>query len=824
MKYRWALLIISLCLAFLLRIWGLDFGLPFAFHPDEHQYVDVALKWYEAGWFDVGFINPPLFTYVLVTVFWPWVTLSPVGLSSQWVSNAYYFARLWSVIFGILTIALAYPAGKLLRNRKTGLVALVLVAGLFLLGRESHFAVNDTAVTFFVFLAIYFCLCLYNRPRLSNYLLAGISIGLAISTKLTGGVVVLSLITAHLFVSNRNRVGFWPGLRSSNLWLSISVIIITFFIIDSHIFWRWSQFIESIMEHLQFGVQGYKGLQMSPANGWIFYGGVLGWGMGWLMLLAAIAVMGYVIWRRDPQGIIVAISPLALFFLLGAQKNLFARFILPAVPPLVVLVALGLIWLERRWSLFQQKPKILWPLLVGILIFQPLTNLIWFDHLLTLPDTRQLATDWVIGQFSEDTVIARQGYSIFPTTLFLQNTWPYKMIYLDERGPTKDNIDHYLASKANLIAVSNFIFDRRRADNLEEEARLNQLAFLEEQATLVKEFNPYRNEADSGWFYLDQLYGPAGETLIRVNPGPLIKIYRLPYESQPYSLEMPPIANPVNANFDNQLTLLGYDLPSRRSSPGGSFPLTLYWQAADRMDKTYVIFNHLLDSQQQNWGGYDRWPQETANTNLWHPGEVVVDAFSLPIAVDAPDGIYTIDIGLYDQVDPTGTPLTLFENGSPTGSNSVRIGPVKVGKTPPDLVLSSGVAPQTPMSVDLGDPPVIRLLGYDLVQEFEALQLTLYWESLAQTSYDWTIFSHLRNRANETVAQGDVLAGGGRYSSSLWDANEKIADSITIKLTPEIPPGEYSLVVGLYDLNTGVRLTVPNSVHNEIILTTVQKP
>jgi hypothetical protein len=44
---------------------------------------------------------------------------------------------------------------------------------------------------------------------------------------------------------------------------------------------------------------------------------------------------------------------------------------------------------------------------------------------------------------------------------------------------------------------------------------------------LIKTFNPYQANYD-GWFYLDELYGPAGETLSRTHPGPLLKVYRLP--------------------------------------------------------------------------------------------------------------------------------------------------------------------------------------------------------------------------------------------------------------------------------------------------------
>ncbi len=61
---RW-LIIFFLWLAFGLRVWGLSFGLPYKFHPDEDKYVDAALAWHTAGQMDLELINPPLFTYIL---------------------------------------------------------------------------------------------------------------------------------------------------------------------------------------------------------------------------------------------------------------------------------------------------------------------------------------------------------------------------------------------------------------------------------------------------------------------------------------------------------------------------------------------------------------------------------------------------------------------------------------------------------------------------------------------------------------------------------------------------------------------------------------
>jgi 4-amino-4-deoxy-L-arabinose transferase-like glycosyltransferase len=817
------MVILCLWLALWLRLWGLDFGLPYDFQPDEHQYVDVALNWHLTGQMQLRFVNPPLFTYLLAAAYGPWIALTPFSPTPAWITTAYIFARFWSVFFGVLIVALIYPIGKQLYRQNAGVLAVVLMTGLFLPGREAHFAVNDTIVTFFVLLTIYFSLRIIRYRTWPNYVLAGAAVGLSAGAKLTGGLVVVSLLGAHIATSwppNGSIKALIVGRREHRLLgFGLLAALITFSGVMIHILWNIPEFMAGLTKVIQFGAEGHKGVRMAPGSGWQFYIDVFGWGMGWFMLLAGLVGLLIAIIRRQPAGLVLAIFPLALFIGLGSQQAFSARYILPALPPLVALAAAGLTWLETHWPWGHRYQTWLWPVLVSMLLAQPLAYLVWFDHLLTLPDTRQLATDWFLQEFPEDTVVAVENYSIFPRQAVLNNHWSYKIIGLDELGPTRNDANYYLARKTDVIAISNYTADRVRQNPAEETARLAQLAWLAEKAELIKEFNPYRAGYDESWFYLDQLYGPAGETWQRERPGPLLRLYHLPYENQPFDRALPQISVPVEANFGDKLMLLGYDLANRRAQPGQAFTITLYWQALTRMDKTYVVFNHLLDEGQRNWGGYDRWPQETAKTTLWQPGEVVVDTFDVPSASDTPDGIYTLDIGLYDQADSAARPLRIVRDGSPIDQNSIRIGPLKVGQAPPDLVFSrQQIAPQTELLIKFGEPPVIQIRGYDLTRRDDALHLKLYWESLTQSTIDWSVFVHVRNQSGETIAQKDGPAGNGRYPASLWDPGEIISDEIVIPLPANLTADDYRLVIGLYDYQTGQRLAIPGHQANELTL------
>lgn len=304
--------------------------------------------------------------------------------------------------------------------------------------------------------------------------------------------------------------------------------------------------------------------------------------------------------------------------------------------------------------------------------------------------------------------------------------------------------------------------------------------------------------------------------------------------------EMPALPEnwtPVDAVFAGpdgrpQVKLLGYILPARRVAPGEGLPLTLYWQSLAPVLGEYVVFDVLLDEQQQPYGGYDRLPREYYSPILWAENEIVEDGFAVPVAPEAPPGVYTLHVGLYylDAGEPVS--LHLLQDGRVVEATSVAIGPVKVGGPPPGAT-RPGPAPQVLLDQPFGQQ--ITLLGYDRAvqaagragedgETSPALKLTLYWRAEAGLSADYTTFLHLRDAANQTIAQKDGPPAGGRYPSSLWDRGEVIVDEITLPLA-DIPPGQYTPVVGLYELATGARLPVPGSpAGNELPLESVALP
>ena len=67
------------------------------------------------------------------------------------------------------------------------------------------------------------------------------------------------------------------------------------------------------------------------------------------------------------------------------------------------------------------------------------------------------------------------------------------------------------------------------------------------------------------------------------------------------------------------------------------------------------------------------------------------------------------------------------------------------------------------------------------------------------TSY--TGFVHLLDAGRQIVAQDDHGPLQNQYPTTQWAGGEVVEDRYVLRLPPDLPPGEYTLEIGLYDAN-----------------------
>jgi hypothetical protein len=99
--------------------------------------------------------------------------------------------------------------------------------------------------------------------------------------------------------------------------------------------------------------------------------------------------------------------------------------------------------------------------------------------------------------------------------------------------------------------------------------------------------------------------------------------------------------------------------------------------------------------------------------------------------------------------------------------------------------------------------------------------LKLFWQAKTRPQADYTVFIHLLNAEGHIVAQADGPPAGGVYPTQLWEAGEIIVDE---RLLPDLSPGHYTLRLGLYQPDSGERLSIVGSPDRAVTLLEFEMP
>lgn len=124
------------------------------------------------------------------------------------------------------------------------------------------------------------------------------------------------------------------------------------------------------------------------------------------------------------------------------------------------------------------------------------------------------------------------------------------------------------------------------------------------------------------------------------------------------------------AALENNVALLGFDLPRPSARPGGMVPVTLYWKATAPVPVNLRVFIHLIGPDGQLWGQSDKWNPADFPTGRWPLDRYVRDEHEMVLRPDAPAGLYRIVAGLWD--GETGQRMRVLDaSGRPAGQDGV---------------------------------------------------------------------------------------------------------------------------------------------------------
>lgn len=116
--------------------------------------------------------------------------------------------------------------------------------------------------------------------------------------------------------------------------------------------------------------------------------------------------------------------------------------------------------------------------------------------------------------------------------------------------------------------------------------------------------------------------------------------------------------------------------------------------------------------------------------------------------------------------------------------------------------------PLEPLHVRFG--PSIWLIGYQLTTPErapgETVEVILYWRAFAYLDRQYTVFMHLLDTSGEWVTGWDMMPRYNTYPTTDWPVATLIDDVRILPLPSDLPPGTYTVALGMYDWGTGERL------------------
>ncbi|MBN1992656.1 MAG: hypothetical protein JW953_08105 [Anaerolineae bacterium] len=295
---------------------------------------------------------------------------------------------------------------------------------------------------------------------------------------------------------------------------------------------------------------------------------------------------------------------------------------------------------------------------------------------------------------------------------------------------------------------------------------------------------------------------------------PFAHIYPLPANAPflPAATPQTPPLQSIRANFNNDLLLSAYQVSPPVVKPGETVTLSFHWQALRPINGDYYVFIHLFDLSTGRRHGQINTPLTGLlfDAHRWPVGLAVPGSHYFTLPADAPEGVYRFEVGLYHGASQERLPVTV--DVAETPDDKIILGKFHVRRQPPP-------PPQYPLAgirfSDAATGESLALLGVDadplpVLQPGQTFTYQLHWQALTPLTHNYVVFNHLLDAQGNIQAQQDHPPQQGRYPTSWWDVNEIVIDPYALALPQNLPPGPYTLRVGLYQPETGRRLELKN--------------
>lgn len=416
--------LILIGLLIITRFIGLDWGLPYPFHPDERN-IAVALQQLSCDFVNLkecfhphffAYGQLPLYLgYLLIFVFkliFKKISLFDFGKFTINFEEATLTLRLISAFLSVWTGILIIKIIKIVTGKKPSFsLVLLLIFSPFTI-QYAHFGTTEAMLMFFYVYLIYISL-LFVKNEFSNidYILrSGFILGLSMATKISSATFVLLpafLIVIKNSFFKKHRFLFLNFLiKLFDIFFLIFVNAIFFVIFSPHNFIKWKDFLSSIQYESDVGLGRYVVFytkqfdQTIPIVFQLIK--VIPYAVGGIGIIGLIGLISQIgqIRQIGLIGLIGLISLIGLFLPNALIFAKWTRFLAAFYP---VLLISGIIFLERI--------KVIKVIKVITVIFLIIPGIFYFSIYLQ-SDIRFQASDWIYQNIPENSYILSETANV----------------------------------------------------------------------------------------------------------------------------------------------------------------------------------------------------------------------------------------------------------------------------------------------------------------------------------------------------------------------------------------------------------------------------
>ncbi|HWA15538.1 MAG TPA: glycosyltransferase family 39 protein [Gemmatimonadales bacterium] len=490
---EWLAILSIVALAATARFWGIGFGLPYLYHPDEPGKIEIAQQMLKTG--DLNphyFRKPTLLIYANALLYVPYYYINkangrfatpqdipPVQRTNMGVG---YIGAPDAVLMGRALTAVIGTAGVLvlwlLARWITGSSVVALTAALLLAISpinviQGHYIETNAFLVLALLAVLWASVRLLERGTRADYILAGFLTGVAMTCKYPGVVGFVMPLAAHWLRSGRR----WA--RDHNLLASALAVPAGFLLFTPFALLDPISFVLGAGSEAAHYAIGHEG-----AEGWAPF-----WYIGYafriegLVTLAAV-LGGWLAWKRKEQRMLVVTAfALGYYLFISLFRVRNDRTFMPITPFLFLLGAWALmeLWrLAQQWTQGRRvaaRCAIVAGLVAGIAV--PGRAAYAATKKLTITDSRETGRVWIEQHLPPGSHVAIESYA----------PWVAPDRYVLE--PVRRIIDHppewYVEQKVDYVVVSRVMYgrfyrDRKRyaADVAQYEALFNRFELLQE--------------------------------------------------------------------------------------------------------------------------------------------------------------------------------------------------------------------------------------------------------------------------------------------------------------------------------------------------------